>query len=151
MKLKIIANSEKDFFDPKFTCDGEDISPAVQWSGIPKDAKSLALFLVDPDAPSKDFVHWIVYNIPPNLNDLQENVTTTRNLPDEVRMGTNDFGVVGYKGPCPPSGTHNYHFILYALDDHLAVDSGLNKTEFRNAIKEHIISETEIILKYKKK
>ncbi len=96
-----------------FTCDGANASPPLEWSGVPAGAKALALIVDDPDAPSGLFTHWIVINLPPETKSLPEGAKA---LPAGSEQGTNDFGKVGYGGPCPPKGRHRYFFHLYALD-----------------------------------
>jgi len=106
----------------------------------------------DPDAPSGDFVHWVVYNIPANVNEFLENVTPTRNIPNEVIMGVNDFGKIGYGGPCPPSGTHRYYFKIFGLDTNLhLIETGINKKQLLKAMEGHIIADGCLIGKYSRK
>lgn len=111
----------------KFTCDGADVSPALAWSGVPEGTAGLVLLVDDPDA--RDFAHWVAYAIPPSLSGLAEGAgsPTTQFMP----QGTNDFGRVGYGGPCPPSGTHHYRFTLYAL----AVPLGLSGAPRASAVR----------------
>ncbi len=116
IKLKSPAFGEGEMIPNKHTCDGEDISPLLEWSSVPAPCKSLALICDDPDSPSGTWVHWVIYNIPPQTNKLKEDIPVSRTLEDGSRQGTNDFRKIGYGGPCPHVGTHRYNFKLYALD-----------------------------------
>lgn len=120
----------------KFTCKGENISPAINIESIPADAKSLAVIVEDPDAPRGVFDHWVVWN-------LQPNNTITENTKDGVR-GNNGKGETGYMGPCPPSGTHRYQFKIYALDAMLDLPVGTNKKNLMNAMTEHVVAGGEL-------
>src|SRR3989304_2756237 len=101
----------------RHTCDGPDVSPMLKWSGAPAGTKSFALICDDPDAPAGTWVHWVIYGIPPDTTDLPEGVPPDETLPDGSRQGKNDFGRIGYGGPCPPPGKpHRYYFKIYALD-----------------------------------
>src|SRR5438552_10676499 len=99
----------------KYTCDGINISPPLEWKDPPAGTQSFALIHDDPDAPSGDWVHWVVWNIPPAKSGLPENFPKDKELKDGTRQGMTDFGKIGYGGPCPPSGSHRYFFKLYAL------------------------------------
>ena len=124
----------------KYTCDEENINPPLEFSDIPKETKSLVLVVDDPDAPSKTWVHWIVYNIDPSTTKIEEN-----SVPREALQGTTDFGKPGYGGPCPPSGTHRYFFKLYALDTILDVPNGLTKQQVLEKVKDYVIEEAELV------
>src|SRR2546421_13123866 len=131
------------------TCDGEDVSPGLQWNGIPPKAKSLALIVDDPDAPDpaapkRRFVHWVLYNIPPDARGLAERAGKA-NLPPGAREGTNDFRKHGYGGPCPPKGRHRYVFTLYALNTSLSGLDSPSKGDLETAKKGHVIEQTETI------
>jgi Raf kinase inhibitor-like YbhB/YbcL family protein len=132
------------------TCDGEDTSPALQWSDPPAGTKSFALISDDPDAPGGNWVHWVIWNIPAAARALPENLPKKGALPDGTRQGTNDFGRIGYGGPCPPSGTHRYYFHLYALDAAVEVPEASGKAQLERAIKPHILSEAELMAKYQR-
>lgn len=140
----------------KHTGEGEDVSPALQWSGIPKEAKELALICDDPDAPTpKPWVHWVIYGLPLGTASLPENVKQGKTLavPANARQGITDFGKIGYNGPMPPKGhgTHHYHFKLYALDAPLNLEAGLTKDAFLAAAKKHILAQGEVIGTYERK
>ena len=134
----------------KYTCQGQDISPQLDWSGVPKEAKSLALIMDDPDAPGGIFTHWVIFNIPPDSLKLPEAVPTEPQLPGSARQGSNDGGGIGYYGPCPPPGRpHRYRFTIYALDiEHL---DGLNKRNFIDKVEQHSIAKAKIKGLYKRK
>ncbi|MFQ5591273.1 MAG: YbhB/YbcL family Raf kinase inhibitor-like protein [Phycisphaerae bacterium] len=135
----------------RFTGDGEDVSPPLSWSGVPGDAKELAVIMDDPDAPSRDpWVHWVIYNIPAEVTELPEGVTKTE-LPPEpsgAAQGSNSWGRIGYGGPKPPSGVHHYHFKLYALDTALGAAAGLDKSGLLRSMQGHIIAQAELVGTY---
>jgi Raf kinase inhibitor-like YbhB/YbcL family protein len=139
MKLTTNAFENNQRIDPKFTCDAQNISPAINFFTIPVEARSLALIVEDPDSPSGNFTHWILFNINPLINGFEENKT-----PDGSIEGKNDFGDFGYGGPCPNSGIHKYVFKLYALDKKLNLERGTTKQEVLEAIKGHIVEESQI-------
>ena len=135
----------------KYTGQGEDLSPPLQWSGAPAGAQSFALICEDPDAPMGTFTHWIVYNMPPATAALSENVPKTETLPNGTRQGKNDFGNIGYNGPAPPPGkTHHYYFRLYALDTVLNLDSGTTKNDVVSAMKGHVLAQGDAMGTYLK-
>jgi len=132
----------------KYTCDGENISPPIEWGPLPPGTVTLALIADDPDAPRGTWVHWVVYNIPSEDRWLQENVPPEEIHPDGCMQGRNDFGRIGYGGPCPPGGTHRYFFKLYALDIHLGLSPGATKAELIRAMDGHVIAKGEIMGTY---
>ena len=135
----------------KYTCDGENVSPPLTWTNPPANTKSLALIVDDPDAPGKTWVHWIVYDVPPNLNSLNENVASTIELAGTARQGTNDFKAIGYGGPCPPNGVHRYFFKLYALDAATGLKNpGATVDELMKQIQGHTLQQTELMGTYKR-
>lgn len=138
----------------RFTCTGDDISPSLQWSGVPDNAKSLVLIVDDPDAPDPaapkmTWVHWVLYNIPPTVNELAENIQPSK-LPNGSKEGKNDWKRTGYGGPCPPIGRHRYFHKLYALDVILPDLKLPSKTQLENAMQGHIIGQAELIGTYQK-
>jgi Raf kinase inhibitor-like YbhB/YbcL family protein len=135
----------------KYSCDGDNVSVPLQWADPPENARSFALIVDDPDAPSGTFVHWVIYNIPANARDLPEGVPIDGTLPDGSRNCTNGAGKPGYMGPCPPSGTHHYHFKLYALDTVLGLNPGVKKDQLLEAIKGHILAQAELVGTYSRK
>lgn len=154
MEIKLYSSAFKDgsFIPPKYTCEGANVSPQLHWNEISKDVKSFALIVDDPDAPSGDFVHWVIYNIPGNVRELHEDITPSRNISDKVLLGTNSFGRIGYGGPCPPPGKpHRYFFKIYALDTLLHhVESGATKAQLLKEMQGHIIAEGQLMGKYKR-
>jgi len=139
----------------KYTCDGDDSSPPLEWSGVPDTAMSLALIVDDPDAPDpaapkRRFVHWVVYNIAPDARGLAEDAGAG-NLPAGAREGTNDFDKSGYGGPCPPIGRHRYVFTLYALDTSLSGIDSPSRGDLEAAMKGHVIEKTEAIGTYERR
>ncbi|MBD2665616.1 phospholipid-binding protein, PBP family [Richelia sinica FACHB-800] len=149
MKLESVfgANSQ---IPAKYTCDGADISPTLSWDEPPKETQSLALIVDDPDAPRHTFVHWVLYDIPPTVRQLPEHITATKTLPNGGVQGKNDFGKLGYGGPCPPSGTHRYFFKLYALDKNLGLPPGATKEQILQAMKGHVLATAELIGRYQR-
>jgi Raf kinase inhibitor-like YbhB/YbcL family protein len=138
-----------------YTCDGRDVSPALSWSEAPEGTKSFALIVDDPDAPDPArpkmvWVHWVLYNIPENINSLPEGVKSD-NLPKGTQEGLNDWKRTGYGGPCPPIGTHRYFHKLYALDTVLPNLKKPSKAELEKAMKGHILGKAELIGLYQKK
>lgn len=133
------------------TCDGEDVSPPLAWSGVPAGAKSLALICDDPDAPAGTWVHWVLYDLPPESKTLAGGVPRQENLKNGAKQGKNDFRKTGYNGPCPPGGTHRYFFKLYALDVALNLPAGLTKTELLKAMEGHVLGEGRLMGTYNRK
>ena len=129
----------------KYTCDGEDISPPLQWSDPPQGTQSLALITDDPDAPIGTWVHWVLFNLPAEARGLPEAVPSEAELPDGGRHGKNGWGRLDYGGPCPPSGTHRYFFQLYALDTMLDLDAGAGKKQVLQAMEGHILVQAELM------
>jgi Raf kinase inhibitor-like YbhB/YbcL family protein len=135
----------------KFTCDAADVSPELSWTGAPQGAKSFALIADDPDAPAGTWTHWVIYDLPPSLNNLPENTPKVDELPDGAQQGRNDFKKIGYNGPCPPPGKpHRYYFKLYALDQKLEIKPGASKSELEHAMQGHILAQTEVVGKYQR-
>jgi len=132
----------------KYSKDGGNISPPLAWSGIPDGAKSLALIVDDPDAPSAVFVHWLVYCIPPTSTELDEDLPATSRPPHGILQGRNSFGDLGYGGPQPPQGTHRYFFHLYALDIDPQLEAGASREELDQKIQGHILEEAQLMGRY---
>jgi len=144
------AFTEGGMIPRKYTCDAEDISPDLKWSGVPKETRSLALICDDPDAPAGTWVHWVLYNLPSDVAELAAAIPADATLKNGARHGKNDFRKLGYGGPCPPGGTHRYFFKLYALDTLLNLDSGSTKAQLLAAMKGHILAEGQLMGKYKR-
>lgn len=134
-----------------YTCDGKNINPPLAWSGIPSSTKSLALIEDDPDAPSGDWVHWLLWNIPPTVMSIPERFAPSAS-PETTAIieGTTSFSHAAYGGPCPPSGTHHYHFKLYALDTILSLPSTATKADLLQAMQGHIIEQAELVGLYQR-
>jgi Raf kinase inhibitor-like YbhB/YbcL family protein len=150
MDLKVTSTAFVDggMIPPKYTADGQDVSPPLAWEGVPEGAKSIALINDDPDAPMGTWVHWLVWNLPPDAAILDEDVAPDAELPNGIRQGTTDFGRTGYGGPAPPSGVHRYFFKVYALDAMLDLRAGAIKPELEKAIKGHILAQGQLMGKY---
>jgi Raf kinase inhibitor-like YbhB/YbcL family protein len=138
----------------RHTCDGQDVSPPLSWSGLPEGTKSLALIVDDPDAPDPaapkmTWVHWVLYNIPPGATSLPEGVKPA-GLPKGTGEGLNDWKRTGYGGPCPPIGRHRYFHKLYALDTVFADLRKATKQDLEKAMKGHILASAELIGTYKR-
>lgn len=151
MKLESSAFTNEGKVPAKYTCDGNDVSPPLTWSGAPGGTKSFALIADDPDAPMGMWVHWVVWNIPPSITKLAENIPTDRRLDDGMRQGINDFKRAGYGGPCPPGGEHRYYFKLYALDTEVGLEERAGKGELENAMKGHVLAEAQLMGRYARK
>ena len=130
----------------EFTCDGADKSPALTWTEPPAKTQSFALIVDDPDAPRGTWVHWVLYDLPADTRGLEQGVAQDRQLANGARQGRNDFGKIGYNGPCPPRGAaHRYFFKLYALDSKTNLKPGATKAELERAIKGHILANAELV------
>lgn len=132
----------------KYTCDGADISPPLEWTGVPDDAESLVLISDDPDAPGKTWVHWVLFNLPPEVSSLEEHMPKDKELGNGAIQGVTDFGRNGYGGPCPPGGTHRYFFKLYALDTTLDLGPSAKKSDVVDAMEGHVLAEGQLMGKY---
>jgi Raf kinase inhibitor-like YbhB/YbcL family protein len=153
--LKSDAFEEGGAIPPKYTCEGEDLSPPLAWEGLPEGTRSLVLIVDDPDAPDPAaprmvWDHWILYNLPPGAHGLEEGVTIGR-LPPGCGQGINSWGRTGYGGPCPPIGRHRYFHRLYALDAVLPPELGSpTKDQLLLAMEDHILARTELVGTYQK-
>jgi Raf kinase inhibitor-like YbhB/YbcL family protein len=137
-----------------FTCEGPDLSPALDWTGVPEEAQSLVLIVDDPDAPDPKapkmtWVHWVLYNLPPTTRGLAQAVNP-RDLPAGTHQGTNDWKRTGYGGPCPPIGRHRYFHKLYALDTVLGDLKRPKKAALEQAMRGHVLAETALVGTYRK-
>lgn len=135
----------------RYTADGEDVSPPLAWGAVPAGTRSLALICDDPDAPRGTWVHWVIFNIPPETRELPEAVPAEEVLADGARQGRNDFGRIGYGGPAPPPGrAHRYFFKLYALDTVLELEPGATKAQLLEAMKGHILAAGQLMGRYQR-
>jgi len=148
IKVSSAAFEEGGMIPAKYTCDEDDISPPLVWDSIPEGTKTLAFICDDPDAPMGTWVHWILFNLPVDISELPENVPPERELESGAKQGTNDFGRIGYGGPCPPGGTHRYYFKLYALDAVLDLEAGARKPQLLEAMEGHILAEGQLMGRY---
>jgi Raf kinase inhibitor-like YbhB/YbcL family protein len=142
MSLTSPAFNDGEAIPVQYSCDGDDVSPDLDWFGIPEGTASLALIMDDPDAPVGTWIHWVLYNIPADMPGLQLGMTGV------AVDGTNSWGTTGYGGPCPPGGTHRYFLKLYALDLNLDLAAGANKEELLAAMDGHILGQAELMGTY---
>jgi len=152
MAFRLITDAfaESALIPKRHTCEGQDISPALAWSGEPVGTRSFALIMDDPDAPLRTWNHWLLWNIPAGTDALSESFSPV----STGLSGTNDFGKPGYGGPCPPRGhgPHRYYFKLYALDvEKLALKAGAKRAELDRALKGHVLAETQYMGRYERK
>lgn len=154
MVLTSPAFIEEGTIPRRYTCEGDDVSPALTWTGLPPATQSLALIVDDPDAPDpaaprRTFVHWVLYNIPAGVKELLAGVAPNE-LPPPARAGVNDFGHARWGGPCPPIGRHRYVFKLYALDATLPEMVDPTKADLERAMRNHVLDETRLVATYQK-
>jgi len=152
MEIKVTSRAfqEGGMIPRRYTCDGEDVSPPLAWTGVPEGTKTIALIGDDPDAPMGTWVHWVLFNLPANIKELAEAVPADKELLSGAKQGRNDFRRIGYGGPCPPGGTHRYFFRLYALDSVLDLAAGASKADLLKAIQGHVLAEGQLMGKYKR-
>lgn len=135
----------------QYTGDGKNISPPLQWSAGPSKTKSYALIVDDPDAPSKVWVHWVLFNLPPEPHNLDEGIPAEKTLASGAHHGTNDFGKLGYGGPSPPRGKpHRYMFTVFALDAQLELPAGATKAQLLDAMRGHILQQGQLVGTYQR-
>lgn len=146
MKISSPAFGDNSLIPPKYTCDGENINPPLEIKNILEGTQSLVLIVDDPDAPRGTFLHWLVWNIPPNVSLIEEN-----SLPSGAIQGRNDFGKESYGGPCPPFGEHRYFFKIYALDKKLDLVQGSTLEKVEEAMRGHILDQAQLIGLYQRK
>jgi len=154
LTLKSSAFDNGSAIPSRYTCEGEDVSPPLTWAGVPETARSLVLIVDDPDAPDPKapkmtWVHWVLYNLPPDISGLPEGITSA-GLPPGTVEGLNDWKRSGYGGPCPPIGRHRYFHKLYALDKVLEVINTPTKAKVEAAMNGHVIAQTAFVGTYQK-
>lgn len=150
LDLTIKSFEENASIPEQYTCEGEDKAPHLVWDEVPKGTVSQALLMEDPDAPGGTFSHWVMYNIPPEVHEL-DNVSMEKNLDNGAIHGQNDFGKYGYGGPCPPHPEeHRYIFKLFALKRKLKPEEGANREALLDAIKSDVIDKAEYSAKFKR-
>ena len=145
MNVSSSAFENEGIIPSEFTCDGQDLSPPISITNVPKNTKTLSIIMDDPDAPMGTFTHWVVWNIPSNKTKF------TSGEKIDFAQGRTSFGTSEYGGPCPPSGTHRYFFKIYALDTKLELKSGSNVKELQSAMSGHIIAEAVLMGKYSRR
>jgi Raf kinase inhibitor-like YbhB/YbcL family protein len=150
MTLESSAFASEEPIPSQYTCDGENVSPPLRWSSPPNGTQRLVLIVDDPDAPSKTFVHWVLYDLPADTRELPEAMPPDPILLAGGVQGKSDFDRYGYSGPCPPRGTHRYVFKLYAIDTVLDLPPGASKAEVVEAMQGHVLAGAELVGKYQK-
>jgi Raf kinase inhibitor-like YbhB/YbcL family protein len=151
LRLTSQAFTEGVAIPAEFSCDGENRSPPLAWTGVPVSTRSFALIADDPDAPRGTWVHWLIWNLPADACELKTGVPTRPELPSGARQGLNDGGDLGYQGPCPPPGSpHRYFFRLYALDTLLNLAPGVNRSDLDSAIQGHVLGQTVLMGTYQR-
>ena len=146
------AFKEGEMIPKLYTCQGKDGSPPLKVASVVKESRSLVLIMDDPDAPGRTWVHWVLFNLPPDTTSISEAIPAQPTLSNGAVHGANSWGKkkIGYGGPCPPSGTHRYYFKIYALDTKLDLKPGATKDQVEKAMKGHVIAEGQFMGKYKK-
>ena len=151
LAVSSLAFQEGSKIPARYTCEGQDVSPALTWEEPPAEAQSFALIMDDPDAPGGVFTHWVLFNLPADSRGLSEAVPTQPQLPDGSLQGKNDFGRIGYGGPCPPPGRpHRYQFTLYALDQTLDLKADASKKQVIDAMRGHILAQGRLTGTYQR-
>lgn len=152
MSINVTSTAFKDGQDipVRYTCQGENISPDLEWTPGPSKTESYAVIVEDPDAPRGTFHHWLIYNLPHDTHKLDEAVPTRAQLDDGIEQGRNDANKVGYYGPCPPSGTHHYRFKVFALDTKLPIQAEVTAKELNKAMEGHVVGEGTLTGLYSK-
>jgi Raf kinase inhibitor-like YbhB/YbcL family protein len=150
MDIKVTSSAwqEGETIPKRYTCDGENISPPLDFASIPEETQSIALISDDPDAPAKVWVHWVIYNLPKDTSHLQENIPPQERLPNGALQGKNDSRTIGYTGPCPPGGIHRYYFKVYALNKMLDLRPSATKQELLDAMQGHILGQGTLMGRY---
>ena len=142
-----------DMIPIRYTCEGKNLSPPLTWGDPPEGTQSFALICDDPDAPSGDWVHWLLYDLPAPVRGLPQGIEQDPELPDGSRQGRNGSGRLGYTGPCPPPGRgpHRYFFTLYALDTRLGLPPAATKAELLRAMEGHVLAQAELMVRFERK
>lgn len=152
MQVTSTAFSEGQLIPEQYTCDAKNLSPPLQWTGVPEATKSLVLIADDPYAPVGTWVHWVLYDIPATFSALPEDLPKSQYTSQGARQGLNDIKHLGYGGPCPPPGKpHRYFFKLYALDTMLNLQPGSRKQDVERAMEKHVLAEGRLMGSYKRK
>jgi Raf kinase inhibitor-like YbhB/YbcL family protein len=152
LRLTSSAFRPGELIPARHACDGEDLSPPLTWSDPPHRTRTFALIVEDPDAPRGIFTHWIIFDLPSEARHLPEGVPPTERPPRGGVQGLNDFGNIGYNGPCPPPGPeHHYRFLLYALDDPIVAKPRMTRIELLAALDGHVVTRAELIGTYRRR
>jgi Raf kinase inhibitor-like YbhB/YbcL family protein len=149
MVIKIISKvfKEGEIIPDRYACRGVNISPPLEWERVQGTVK-YAIICEDPDAPSGTWTHWVIFNLPNNSTSLSEWIMEREEIDNGAKQGFNDFGTIGYRGPCPPGGTHRYYFKIYALDTVIQLPAKINKEDLLKAMEGHILDEGHLIGRY---
>jgi Raf kinase inhibitor-like YbhB/YbcL family protein len=151
ISLSSTAFREGEGIPAKYTCEGQDISPPLEWGELPPGTRAFALIMDDPDAPMGVFTHWVIFNIASDSHQLVEAIPTQDQLPGGALQGKNDFGRTGYGGPCPPPGRpHRYQFTLYAMDHPLDLKAGVSKEQLLSAMQGHVLAQGQLTGTYQR-
>ncbi len=149
LRLTSPAFEAGDTIPAKYTCEGANVSPPLEWGEASDEIESLVLICDDPDAPGGIWSHWVLYDMPPNTTGLEEDIPPEANLPWGGVQGRNDFGDIGYGGPCPPQGsTHRYYFRLYALGVKLEISPGASRGQILDRIEDEIVEQSELVASF---
>jgi Raf kinase inhibitor-like YbhB/YbcL family protein len=149
MSIKIISQKfkEGEEIPDRYACKGVNVSPPLEWSPV-VDVVKYAIICEDPDAAQGIWTHWVIFNIPKELNAVDEWIMEREETENGAKQGLNDFGTVGYRGPCPPDGTHRYYYRIYALDSEIDLPSMITRTQLKSAMDGHIIDEGSLMGRY---
>lgn len=151
MQVKSSAFAEGAAIPKLYSCEDQDVSPELVWSGAPKGTQSFALIVDDPDAPAGTWVHWLIWNLPATVSSLPQDLPKNEQLENGARQGKNDFRKLGYNGPCPPAGkVHRYYFRLYALDSKVDLPAGSGRPDLDKAIAGHTLAQGEYMGTFKR-
>lgn len=145
IKITSTAFKEGKPIPARYSCDDRDISPPLDWDDLPENTESISLILEDPDAPRGLFTHWIIFNLPGDTKNLPEHVKGEELMDNGGKQGFNDFGRVGYGGPCPPGGTHRYYFKIYALNVKLDLPPFIGRDELLDAMEGHVLDRGQLM------
>jgi len=142
MNLNTDAIDSRGYFDPRYTCDADNSSPELRWDDIPAETAGFALIAEDPDAPRGTFVHWVIYNIPVKIHHLPAGIPPQEVLPNGIKQGVNQYGKLGYAGPCPPAGNHSHRYLfkLFALRALPETSSRVDAAQLMQLITPHILA-----------
>jgi Raf kinase inhibitor-like YbhB/YbcL family protein len=151
IEVRSSAFEDGDPIPTRYSCDDLDVSPPLSWGSVPDGTQRLALIADDPDAPRGTFVHWVVYDLPPDTRRLPEDVPERQTLSGGAQQGVNGAGRIGYTGPCPPSGTHRYVFKIYALDRMLDLGGGATVERLSDAMEGHVLAEGQLMGTYRRR